>query len=64
VRSILLQQPGVLDAGANWQAGVGWVIYDPGQAKAEDLAQALSAYYPAQVTDDRLFVENQQAESP
>ncbi len=49
MRSILLEQPGVVDAGADWQAGRGWVIFDPNQVSAEALAQALSQYYPTRV---------------
>jgi len=49
VRSILLQQPGVFDAGADYQAGTGWVIFDPKRVSAEELAQSLSQYYPSNV---------------
>jgi len=54
VRSILFQQPGVLDAQINWVKGEGWVIYDPAQVTAEELAKAVSRYFPTQVVDDRV----------
>jgi len=59
VRGILLQQPGVIDAGARWREGSGWVIYDPKQATADELAAALSPYYPAQVLEDQPYVSSQ-----
>ncbi len=49
MRSILLGQPGVVDAGADWRAGRGWVIFDKSQVSAEALAKALSEYYPTEV---------------
>lgn len=55
MRSILLQQPGVLDARANWREGRGWAIYDPTKVTAQDLAAAVSPYYPSQVVDDRPY---------
>jgi len=58
VRSILLQQPGVIDAGANWRAGRGWAIYDPSQVDAEKLAAAVTPYYPSQVLDDQPNADN------
>jgi len=54
VRSILFKQPGVLDAQINWVAGEGWVIYDPAQVTAEELAKAVSTYFPTAVVGDRL----------
>ena len=58
MRSILLQQPGVFDAGADWQAGSGWVIFDPNQVSAEELAQSLSQYYPSKVVEVQPYEGN------
>ena len=52
MRSILFEQPGVLDAQVNWVKGEGWVVYDPTQVTAEELAKAVSPYFPTQVVDD------------
>ena len=54
MRSILFQQPGVLDAQINWVKGKGWVVYDPGQVTAEELAKAVSAYFSTEVVDDQV----------
>ncbi len=53
MRSILFQQPGVLDAQIDWVKGDGWVVYDPTQVTAEALAEAVSAYYPTKVVEDQ-----------
>jgi len=53
VRSILFQQPGVTEANINWREGRGWVVYDSTQVTAEELAKAVSPYYPTQVMDDQ-----------
>ena len=58
MRSILLQQPGVLQAEADWQAGRGWAVYDPTQITADELAAAVSPYYPSQVLDDQPYTDN------
>ena len=57
MRSILLQQPGVVDAGADWQGGTGWVIYDPSQVQVDKLVAALSTYYPSQLTGDQPYTQ-------
>ena len=51
MRSILLAETGVIDAGADWQAGTGWVIFDANQTSAERLVQVLSQYYPSEITE-------------
>lgn len=53
MRSILFQQPGVTEAEINWREGQGWVVYDPTQVTAEELAQAVSPYFPTQVIADQ-----------
>ena len=53
MRSILFQQPGVTEAEINWREGQGWVVYDPTQVTPEELAQAVSPYFPTQVIDDQ-----------
>lgn len=58
MRSILFQQPGVLQAEANWRQGRGWVVYDPTQVTAEELAEAVSPYYPSEVVDDQPHTDN------
>ncbi len=57
VRSILLEQPGVFDAGADYRAGTGWVIFEPNQVTAEELAQSLSQYYPSKVVEVQPYQE-------
>ena len=57
MRSILLEQPGVFDAGADYQAGTGWVIFDPNQVTAEELAQNLSQYYPSKIVEVQPYKE-------
>ena len=49
MRSLLLEQPGVLEAEVSFPEAKAVVLFDPNQTSAEALAQALSQYYPAQV---------------
>jgi len=57
VRSILLQQPGVVEAGADLRRQQGWAVYDPARIAPQDLADALSPYYPSRVVEDRPYTE-------
>jgi len=57
VRSILLQQSGVVEAEADLQRQQGWAIYDPARVTPQELADALSPYYPSRVVEDRPYAE-------
>jgi copper chaperone CopZ len=54
VRSILFEQPGVIEAEVNFYAGEAQVIYDRAQVTAAELAEVVATYFPAEVVDDRL----------
>lgn len=54
VRQVLKATPGVMDAKASL-AGRGWAVYDPARVTAEQLATAVSLYFPTRVRADEAY---------